>query len=66
MSEYVCQYHQFNLDAWLDWLAGRHPEEIQLGLARIQQVYTRLELSKPAKYVITVAGTNGKGSTNSS
>jgi dihydrofolate synthase/folylpolyglutamate synthase len=62
MSEVVEDYHQFSLDQWLDWLANRHADEIQLGLNRIRQVYQRLNLPKPATQVITVAGTNGKGS----
>jgi len=39
-----------------------HPTEIDLGLDRIRQVATRMQLLQPAKKVITVAGTNGKGS----
>ncbi|MDF2867346.1 MAG: folC [Gammaproteobacteria bacterium] len=50
------------LAAWLNWLETLHPRVIELGLTRIQAVFERLELTKPAPYVITVAGTNGKGS----
>lgn len=50
------------LDAWLGWLEQRHPEEIDLGLERIRQVAERLELLQPRARVLTVAGTNGKGS----
>ncbi len=50
-----------------DWLADierRHPSgNIQLGLERIAAVLERLSLTQPAATVITVAGTNGKGST---
>src|SRR5688500_12947941 len=49
-----------------DWLARQeksHPSAIDLGLERVRQVAQRLELL-PAPYpVITVGGTNGKGST---
>lgn len=54
---------QFNsLSAWLDWLEKTHPTEIDLGLERITRVAGRMNLLKPAARVITVAGTNGKGS----
>src|SRR5690606_5945833 len=51
-----------SLQAWLKWLEQCHPTEIDLGLARIHQVAERLQLLTPAARVITVAGTNGKGS----
>jgi len=54
---------QFNsLPAWLDWLEKNHPTEIDLGLDRITRVAERMALLKPAAKVVTVAGTNGKGS----
>ncbi|MEQ8953807.1 MAG: bifunctional tetrahydrofolate synthase/dihydrofolate synthase [Gammaproteobacteria bacterium] len=52
-----------NLDAWLQHIAAVHPREIELGLERIQAVATRMGISRPAPKVITVGGTNGKGST---
>lgn len=51
------------LSSWLNWQQGLNPKTIELGLDRVQQVYRRLNLSKIAHKVITVAGTNGKGST---
>lgn len=54
---------QFNsLNEWLGWLEHCHPQEIDLGLARVRQVAGRLGLLKPSSRVVTVAGTNGKGS----
>jgi dihydrofolate synthase / folylpolyglutamate synthase len=50
------------LDAWLEWLEKRHPREIDLGLDRIREVAARLDLLKPQARLLTVAGTNGKGS----
>lgn len=50
------------LAEWLDFIALIHPREIELGLARVSRVAKRLGLGKPAPCVITVAGTNGKGS----
>ncbi len=40
-----------------------HPREVELGLARVAEVRDRLDLAQPAFAIITVAGTNGKGST---
>ncbi|WP_163834483.1 bifunctional tetrahydrofolate synthase/dihydrofolate synthase [Spartinivicinus ruber] len=51
------------LAEWLSWLESLHPTEIDLGLSRTQQVLQRLNLSKLGRWIITVAGTNGKGST---
>lgn len=51
-----------NLPQWLAWLEELHPEEIDLGLERVSQVAERAALDKPDFAVITVAGTNGKGS----
>jgi dihydrofolate synthase/folylpolyglutamate synthase len=48
---------------WLDYLANIHTSAIDLGLDRVQAVATKAQLTKPAPTVITVAGTNGKGST---
>jgi len=54
---------RFNsLADWLGWLEQSHPKEIDLGLERIRQVAERLDLLKPRAKVVTVAGTNGKGS----
>lgn len=51
------------LDGWLDHLERLHPATIELGLDRIRQVASRLNLEFTGKRVVTVAGTNGKGST---
>lgn len=48
---------------WLTMLENRHTQNIQLGLERIREVASTLDLLKPSARVITVAGTNGKGST---
>lgn len=47
---------------WLAWQDSLHPREIELGLGRCRQVLRRMSWSTPAFTVITVAGTNGKGS----
>ncbi|WP_406731694.1 bifunctional tetrahydrofolate synthase/dihydrofolate synthase [Vibrio scophthalmi] len=51
------------LAMWLDYLAELHTSAIDLGLDRVQAVANKAQLTKPAPTVITVAGTNGKGST---
>ncbi|MEJ8566822.1 bifunctional tetrahydrofolate synthase/dihydrofolate synthase [Elongatibacter sediminis] len=48
---------------WLRLLETRHPVAIDLGLERIGEVWDRLGKPRPASRLITVAGTNGKGST---
>jgi dihydrofolate synthase/folylpolyglutamate synthase len=50
------------LDAWLTHLESAHPVGIDMGLSRIGKVRDALELSFACP-VITVGGTNGKGST---
>ena len=52
-----------DLAAWLERLEQLHPSAIDLGLARCGEVARRLELLNPDATTITVAGTNGKGST---
>ncbi len=56
-------FSDFLLADWLCFLENRHRQEIQLGLHRIKDVATRLNLLSVDAQVITVAGTNGKGST---
>lgn len=51
-----------NLAQWLEYIQQLHPQEIDMGLDRLRQVADRLATGKPAPVVITVTGTNGKGS----
>lgn len=51
-----------SLSAWLEWLEQNHPQEIDLGLERVACVAARMALLNPSAKVVTVAGTNGKGS----
>lgn len=51
------------LSEWLSWQEKLHPSTIDLGLDRIKRTLERLEWRTPRCPVITVAGTNGKGST---
>lgn len=50
------------LPGWLDYIASVHPREIELGLERVRTVATRMKITRPAPLVVTVGGTNGKGS----
>jgi len=50
------------LSDWLAWQETLHPNAIDLGLDRLQRTLERLEWQRPACPVVTVAGTNGKGS----
>lgn len=51
-----------SLSEWLTWQEGLHPSTIELGLERVAKVFKRLHPGLPPIPVITVAGTNGKGS----
>ncbi|AGI25201.1 folylpolyglutamate synthetase [Pseudomonas sp. ATCC 13867] len=48
---------------WLSYLEQLHPTAIDMGLDRSREVAGRLGLGRPAPRVVTVTGTNGKGST---
>jgi dihydrofolate synthase/folylpolyglutamate synthase len=50
------------LSDWLAYIENLHPKSIAMGLDRVNQVIERLKLN-PEFIIITVAGTNGKGST---
>lgn len=64
MSEVTKSPFQSNsLQVWLSHLEQLHSSEIDLGLARITEVGKRLGLIHFDATVITVAGTNGKGTT---
>lgn len=52
-----------HLNEWLCYLETIHATEIELGLTRISQVAKRLQIDFSFACVITVAGTNGKGTT---
>jgi len=49
------------LDEWLAYIEQLHPQAIAMGLERVQSVRHRLALD-PGYPIITVGGTNGKGS----
>ena len=51
------------LSEWLELQESVHARSIDLGLERVAAVARKLEVQNPPYRVITVAGTNGKGST---
>jgi dihydrofolate synthase / folylpolyglutamate synthase len=51
-----------SLSAWLDWQLTLHPQPIEPGLERVARVARRSGWSPPRCPVITIGGTNGKGS----
>ncbi|MET1255610.1 bifunctional folylpolyglutamate synthase/dihydrofolate synthase [Aliikangiella maris] len=53
---------QRSLQQWLTHIESFHPEEIELGLERINLVAEKLDVKQQQAKVIIVGGTNGKGS----
>jgi len=51
-----------SLPEWLEFIERQHPKSIALGLERVRDVFQRMSI-RLACPVITVGGTNGKGST---
>ncbi|NOT84339.1 MAG: bifunctional tetrahydrofolate synthase/dihydrofolate synthase [Methylococcaceae bacterium] len=54
--------HFDSLQEWLAWQEGLHSQVIDLGLERVNAVYSRLLPAGNHTPTLTVAGTNGKGS----
>ena len=50
------------LPEWLAWQETLHPNKIDLGLERVAAVAARLNLQDMQPVIVSVAGTNGKGS----
>ncbi|WP_318487133.1 bifunctional tetrahydrofolate synthase/dihydrofolate synthase [Photobacterium leiognathi] len=63
MSGLMAPQATASLSIWLKYLEQLHTSAIDLGLDRVKAVGKKADLLKPAPCVITVAGTNGKGST---
>jgi dihydrofolate synthase / folylpolyglutamate synthase len=51
-----------SLPEWLSWQETLHPSAIDLGLDRLRRTLQRLEWRRPSAPVVTIGGTNGKGS----
>lgn len=54
--------HMRSLADWLEYQQRIHARGIDLGLERVSEVWRRMGAPRPAPLVITVGGTNGKGS----
>ena len=52
-----------NLNEWLQYLQSIHPSSIDMGLQRVQRVAEKLQFNWHSIRVVTVGGTNGKGTT---
>ncbi|WP_025739993.1 bifunctional tetrahydrofolate synthase/dihydrofolate synthase [Salinivibrio socompensis] len=63
MSELQHPTATSSMNTWLSYLESIHTSAIDLGLERVAAVAEHAQLTKPAAKVITVAGTNGKGTT---
>lgn len=62
-AESIASRRRFaTLEEWLAWLETLHPKKIDFGLERIGAVLEALGLRQPPFRIVTVAGTNGKGS----
>ena len=57
------EYEAWSLNEWLDHLSALHPKNIEMGLERVATVFKQLNISFSKQTVVTVAGTNGKGTT---
>jgi dihydrofolate synthase / folylpolyglutamate synthase len=53
----------YRLSDWLQRIETLHPRSIELGLERVHAVLAAMGLRNPPYRIVTVAGTNGKGST---
>ncbi|NMP31256.1 bifunctional tetrahydrofolate synthase/dihydrofolate synthase [Thalassotalea sp. M1531] len=65
MSKLPLESHcdDWSLSQWLCYLETIHTQEIDLGLDRINRVAKSMSISLDFAKVLTVAGTNGKGTT---
>ncbi len=57
---------QRDLESWLNYIAEQHWQTIDMGLARMHTMVERMDLRAPHQpdgQIVTIAGTNGKGST---
>ncbi|MDU0354798.1 bifunctional tetrahydrofolate synthase/dihydrofolate synthase [Paraglaciecola aquimarina] len=64
LSTQASDKEAWDLQQWLIYLNEIHPSNIELGLERVSTVFNKLALNYADKTVVTVAGTNGKGTTS--
>ncbi|MCV2885636.1 bifunctional tetrahydrofolate synthase/dihydrofolate synthase [Aestuariibacter sp. AA17] len=63
LSDAITDSTSRSFSEWLTYLESIHTKNIDMGLDRINTVFQRLNISLKNSTVVTVAGTNGKGST---
>ena len=63
-SQRVMREESSLLSGWLSRIGREHPKNVLDGLERVYDVAECLAVLRPARTVIVVAGTNGKGSTS--
>ena len=63
MNNQTAPLNTDDLQTWLDYWSHVHVTGIDLGLERVIPVAEKLGVTQPNAKVLTVAGTNGKGST---
>ncbi len=61
-QQYPATAEAKTLAQWLAWMEAHHPQQIELGLDRAAAVAANLSIDLSSTKVITVGGTNGKGS----
>lgn len=54
---------QRSLAQWLSYIESQHVNEIDMGLSRVKSVWRAMNQDVSQSTIITVAGTNGKGTT---
>lgn len=62
MPKALCERQTWQLADWLAFQEQSHPKAWDLGLERIGAVWQNLGAPPLARHIITIAGTNGKGS----
>jgi len=62
-SHQVSDKEAWSLEQWLTYLGQVHESDIELGLERVAEVFSHLQLDLSQRTIVTVAGTNGKGTT---
>jgi dihydrofolate synthase/folylpolyglutamate synthase len=56
-------FQAMNIDQWVEYIQTLHHREIELSLERVRKVYLRLYPAGMSCKIISLSGTNGKGST---
>ncbi|WP_348666649.1 bifunctional tetrahydrofolate synthase/dihydrofolate synthase [Arsenophonus symbiont of Ornithomya chloropus] len=63
MKNFIIPNVNSSLDTWLNYLNNQHKKMVDMSIDRINIVAHNLDLLNPAPKIITVSGTNGKGTT---